>query len=204
LYNFYTHQLTWTTVTIGGWYQCSGTNTVSRVDAVTQSSGIDAVFAEGCFAGSGNGRLELYSQGAWTYIAGGGNLQLSFSAGLDTQGNAEVWFQVSENDGVTGFTFGSWTRAAGEHTYLNGNDIPAGVTLSATGAGECYYFQSGVDLSKGGPATLGVYGPQTDDSFLVALADNTQISAAGPADVYYIENGLLAEDTGGSIQTWKL
>jgi hypothetical protein len=201
-----TLQVSWITKTVGGWSELSVANTVWAVDAVTQhslvtavtpSSGIDVVFAIGfdTYYNYRNNRLIEYSQGTWTYIAGNGIGQLlSFSAGLDSQGKAEVWFQLYNDGFGNGLTFGSWTAAAGYHSYVYVTG-----SLSATGDGQCYFF-----IPDAG--SLALFDPQDPHGpfVVVGLDNNTQISAAGPGDVYYIENDYLGEFTNGNILYWQL
>src|SRR5262249_15538966 len=68
----------------GGWQQLSGPGTVKYLDAVTQTSGYDAVFAI-----RQDGSLQKFSQGSWQWLAVPNyfvNSYYSFSAGLDTNG----------------------------------------------------------------------------------------------------------------------
>jgi hypothetical protein len=200
------------TVTLGGWQELTGPNAVYSVDAVTQTSGSDVVFAEGFYGNGPTNQLEVYSKGTWKYIGGGGDVQLGFSAGLDSQGNAEVWYQETENisgflgiGGIHTYGFYSWTAATGSQTYLYlNNDAPRyAPTLTATGDGQCYFFQpdfkspSSVVGGVAGSGALKLYDPQTTDTVVVqGLDKNTQVSAAGPGDVYFISaSGELAEAT---------
>jgi hypothetical protein len=212
VFNLNTHQEYWVTVTVGGWSQLTAANQVYSVDAVTQVSGVDGVFVEGYYGSSATNRLEVYSLGALTYLGGGGDVQLGYSAGLDVYGNAEVWYQLTQNDGVQNYGFSSWTAAAGVHTYLYLNKAPRTPTLSATGSGQCYFFQPDYynpDTSL--PGALKIYDPLTTDTLVVvALQSNAQISAAGAGNVFYISNGYLAEVTvnadgsNAQITSWNL
>jgi hypothetical protein len=208
------------TIFVGGvWTQLTSANQVYTVDAVTQSSGSDAVFAEDFI---GNGRLEVYSQGTWTNITGFSDADLSFSAGLDSHGNAEVWYQLIENysgflgiGGTHTYGFYSWTAATGAQTYIYlGNDAPRyAPTLTATDDGQCYFFQP--DFSGSPSAVSGalkLYDSQTTDTVVLeVLNSNTQVSAAGAGDVYLISNtNYLGEATFAAngaelnINTWYI
>jgi hypothetical protein len=203
MFNVHTHQIGHRTMTCGGWSELTTQNQVYSVDAVTQTSGGDAVFTQGynTINNSGNCQLKVYSQGAWTNIPTNGLVgsgvitQLCFSAGLDSHGNAELWYQMSANSSYYGFY--SWTAAAGVQTYLSLNSSPKYMPiLSATGGGQCYFFQPDYDNPNATSLSgaLKVYDPQTTDTLvMLALQRNTQISAAGAGDVYYIDGDNLVE-----------
>ena len=191
-------------MTVGGaWLELTSNNEISSVDAVTQSSGRDVVFAEGVFDNSPDGMLFVYSQGALNYIAGGGNVQVTYSAGLDSQGNAEVWFELSESDGIAFLSTNSWTAAGGVQQWENdqGNFAPG--ILSATGGSECYVLFP-ADPSHNIPAQVFLWSPQSQGNQVLTLGNNAQISAAGPGDVFYISNNFLKESTGSGTLTWVL
>jgi hypothetical protein len=214
------YQVSWITTTVGGWSELSAANAVWKVDAVTEphlatavtpSSGRDVVFASGFTTqyNSGNNRLIEYSQGTWTYIAGNGIGYLyTFSAGLDSQGKAEVWFQLYNDGFGNNYTFGSWTAAAGYHSYgdYDHSFVYATGSFSATGDGQFYAFYPDADALYPGAGSLALFDPQDPHGpfVVVGLDNNTQISAAGPGDVYYIQNGYLGELTNGNILSWQL
>jgi hypothetical protein len=158
------------TIPVGGWSQLWAANAVWSLDAVTQKSGVDAVFAVG-----GDGRLEKYEQGNWQFLASGGTFN-SFSAGLDEYGRAAVWV-VSANGDLERWTAGG---AGGHynpwHVFVaNGDPL---LTISATTGGQVFGLENGFGVFK--VDYQNPTGPRVGHTI-----DNvTAISAIGVDDVF--------------------
>jgi hypothetical protein len=181
---FQGRQITGTHLVPSTWTEKWGPNAVWALDAVTQTSnGFDMVFAIG-----GDGRLEKYvpSSNMWFFLAAGGTFG-SFSAGLDTDGFADV-FMVS-NDGY----LERWTTLSGTFATVDHFDNPLDVNISATTNGEVFVMFSG---NFDGTIRVGEYDRQNN---LISIAlpphDNiTAISAAGPNDIFVMTpDGSLQE-----------
>jgi hypothetical protein len=151
----------------GGWAQLSGPGTVQYVDAVTQASGYDAVFAV-----MQDGSLqESNAGGAWQWLATPNFFQMSsISVGLDTNGNADVFGLSNYNDQLW-----RWT-AAGDWVALGApNQI---FQISATTNGQ-------VEFLTQGDHWLQKYDAQGNLHDLYH-SYFTEVSAAASNDVYVV------------------
>jgi len=172
------------------WSELWGANAVWAIDAVTQQSGIDAVFCEG-----GDGRLEMYSQGNWQLLASGdanGNPVFnSFSAGLNLNGYATVWMVTNGN--WSGDQDGNPSLAVWDSlwTRVIANEDPL-LTISATTNGQLFDLHPEGVMFEVSQYTLngtGVPGSQ-------GIGTIMDISAAGSNDVFVVTaGGYLKEHT---------
>jgi hypothetical protein len=170
------------------WTELWGANAVWGIDAVTQKSGIDAVFCEG-----GDGRLEMYSQGNWQMLAAGdanGNPVFnSFSAGLDLNGYANVWMVTNGN--WSGDHDGNPSLAVWDSVWTSKQDDPL-LTISATTDGQVFVLHPEGALFEVSEYTMD--GPLVPGS--QGIGTITDIAAAGSNDAFVVTaGGYLKEHT---------
>lgn len=161
----------------GGWQRLDGPGAVQSIDAVTDSSGRDAVFAI-----RGDNTFQERFNGSWQFLSGANTIQRGFSAGTDLAGNADVFGL----DGVNQFwrhTTGGWTKLGAPNTVK---------TISATDSGQVDFITTGGKLEKyDGFGTLHV---------LDTVSSYVEVSAAASNDVYVtIWNYSGWERTGGGV-----
>jgi hypothetical protein len=172
----------------GGWQRLSGPGTVQYLDAVTQTSGIDSVFAI-----RQDGSLQKYSQGNWQWLATPNYFSVAsstFSAGLDTSGNADFFGLSASNGQLWRFTNASgWKALGGAHTAY---------WISATTNGQVAFVnRNDFSLQKfdgnGGLHTLSAVGQKY-----------WEVSGAADNDVYADTFGdsLQERSAGGVFITW--
>jgi hypothetical protein len=75
-----------------GFHQLAGPNSVLSIDAVTDNSGRDAVFAL-----LGDHTFGEFYNGSYSQLSRANIIQAGFSAGLDKNGNADVYSLASDN-----------------------------------------------------------------------------------------------------------
>jgi hypothetical protein len=166
------------------WWQVPGSGSVSALDAVTDTSNRDAVFVKNT-----NGTFGEFYKGNYTQLAGTINILWihipvvnSFSAGLDQNGNADVYasFWTGSLEKNVG---GTWTYVAASGTYTQ---------FSATDAGQVWFLDKNGSLEK--------YDAQGN---LHDVYNNAfrSISAARSNDVYGVDfvDDSLWERTGGGV-----
>jgi hypothetical protein len=129
----------------GGWREIAGPGQAQYVDAVTQSSGQDALFVV-----RGNGQLQECINGVFMGLPGsdftpGPNFFrfATISAGLDLNGNADV-FGLST--GVNHAELWRWTNNSQGWTELGG--VNQFIHISATNNGQVFCLTFSGDLDK--------------------------------------------------------
>jgi hypothetical protein len=171
IYNPVTHVAS--QVTVGGWTQVWGANSTWALDAVTSSSGVDAVFVMG-----GDNRLREYSQGKWTGpldYQGDGVYMVSFSAGLDVNGNACV--AILHSDGYLS------RDGADPNTPAMFLHVDPLATISATTGGQVFVQEnSALYVASGFNTLTGVAGSAN-------IGTITAVSAVGVDDVFVMTSG---------------
>jgi hypothetical protein len=166
----------------GGWHKLSGAGTVKFLDAVTQTSAIDAVFAI-----RQDGSLQKFSQGSWQWLAVPNFFTVSassFSAGLDQNGNADFFGLSASNDQLW-----RWTSTVGWHALGAANTA---YWISATTNGQVAFVnKNDFSLQKfdgaGGLHTLSavgqkyweVSGAADNDVYADTFSDTIQERSAG-------------------------
>ena len=187
---------TFTVLVPAQWTELWGANAVWALDAVTQTSNsFDMVFAIG-----GDGRLEKYvpSSNTW-YLLAAGNTFSSFSAGLDTDGYADV-FMVSNSGYLE-----RWTTLSGVFATVDHFDNPLDVNISASSSGGVFCMFSG---NFDGTIRIAEYDRQNHlISFVLPPHDNiTAMSVDGPNDVYVItsDGSLQEHPTSGPNDVWVI
>jgi hypothetical protein len=162
---------------LGGWQRLDGPGAVQSIDAVTDSSGRDAVFAI-----RGDNTFRERFNGSWTFLSGANTIQRGFSAGTDLSGNADV-FGLDGTNQLFRHTTGGWTALGARNTVR---------TISATNAGQVDFITTGGKLEKFDAAGA-LHVLDTVSSYI-------EVSAAASNDVYVnIWNFSGWERTGGGV-----
>src|SRR5262249_23368817 len=183
------------TTTIGGWQKLWAANAVWNVDAVTQSSGKDMVFAVG-----GDRRLERFDPqfSDWQTLAAGSTWRC-FSAGLDGNGNANVWMITNSGD------LDRWTNGPNGTGYwqyfLNLSGVSDVVGVSATTNGQVFVFQ----YSGGGVGDdyiVSKFDTEHPTGRIISYSNNAGMVAAGFNDLFVMTtDGHLQEYVGDNV--WR-
>jgi hypothetical protein len=173
----------------GGWVELSGPGTVQFLDAVTQSSGVDAVFAI-----RQDGSLQEYSQGSWQWRAVPNYFTVgywSFSAGLDTNGNADFFGLSNYNDQLW-----RWTSAGG---WASLGSPDTAWWISATTNGQVDYIGFDGSLHKFDSSGTRHDMPNGNLTF-------TELSGAASNDLYVVtadwSSTLMERGGGNQWTTW--
>jgi hypothetical protein len=170
----------------GGWSQLSGPGTVQFLDAVTQTSGTDAVFAI-----RQDGSLQKFSQGSWQWLAVPNYFTVgywSLSAGLDQNGNADVFGLSRSNDQLW-----RWTSSTGWSALGSAGQA---WWISATTSGQVDFIGMDSHLYKFDGSGF-LHTLSTSDNY-------SEISGAADNDVYAVDwSRFLVERGGGGVwHTW--
>jgi hypothetical protein len=161
----------------GGWQRLDGPGSVQSIDAVTDLSGRDAVFAI-----RGDNTFQERFNGSWLKLSGAYTIQRGFSAGTDLAGNADV-FGLDGTNQLFRHTTTGWTKLGVPNTVR---------TISATDAGQVDFITTGGKLEKF-DGLGGLHVLDTVSSYL-------EVSAAASNDVYVtIWNNSGWERTAGGV-----
>lgn len=192
--------LTTVNTTVGGWQQLWGANAVWALDAVTQKSGVDAVFVTG-----GDGRLEEFTQSTWSTLYAGHNPDddqalYQFSAGLESNGNADV-FMLTWGGDLDQWVTGGWRTVAQDYPPVDSGWLTSSYnSISATSNGQVFVLSTTTGIF-GDFQTLVEFNPDLSTVAVIANFDhvainNQNFSAAGADDVFWIADGHLQEYSG--------
>jgi hypothetical protein len=183
------------TVTVGGWQKLWAANAVWNVDAVTQNSGSDMVFAVG-----GDRRLENFNPqtGAWQVLSDGSTWR-TFSAGLDVNGNADVWM-MTDDGSLERWTSGSKTAGGGWRTFIS-IDPPDVVGLTATSNGQVFMFQY-YGTSSGPVYSIVKFDDQNAAGTIISHSNDAGMVAAGADDIFILTTDGHLEEHIGTNTAW--
>ena len=197
----------------GGWPELWAANAVWALDAVTErpngvNSGRDVVFAIG-----GDHRLEAFTEGGWfgnssnkwQQLTGGSSngspVVNSFSAGLDIQGNAEVYY-IWPDGALDRFDAGPQTTGVGGFFGVKGSVDPY-ATLRATLDGSFFVSdaqQGFLEYEERGNNNYAVYGSFPGAGSTIDLA------AADTNNFFYISSDghHLEEMSNGNFSVFQI
>jgi len=163
------------TITVGGWKQLAGPNSVYGLDAVTQpATGTDEVFA----ISSANSLQQIdVASGHVTTLATAGNwLTFELSAGLNNNGYANVWTQDQYDDVVAYDTQPGPNQGWHYVTTLPSYATSISATNNQTGLilynGQLGYFNNGPSNITAVSAVSSVDGFVTANGHLYELTVN--------------------------------